>query len=46
MISSPMNLAMFGVFVLCLNILLVSMIRRRRTAAGVSQSRHGSNRYR
>ena len=30
MLSSPMSLAMFGVFVLCLNILLVSMIRRKR----------------
>jgi anti-sigma factor RsiW len=33
MLSSPMSLGMFGVFVLCLNILLVSMIRRRRAAA-------------
>jgi len=33
MLSSPMSLGMFGVFVLCLNILLVSMIRRKRTAA-------------
>jgi len=31
MLYSPMSLAMFGVFVLCLNILLVSMIRRKRT---------------
>jgi anti-sigma factor RsiW len=30
MLSSPMSLGMFGVFVLCLNILLVSMIRRKR----------------
>jgi anti-sigma factor RsiW len=32
MLSSPVSLGMFGVFVLCLNLLLVSMIRRRRTA--------------
>ena len=31
MIASPMSLGMFGVFVLCLNILLVTMIRRKRT---------------
>ncbi|MES1244672.1 MAG: zf-HC2 domain-containing protein [Acidobacteriota bacterium] len=33
MLASPMSLGMFGVFVLCLNILLVMMIRRRRTEA-------------
>lgn len=31
MLASPMSLGMFGVFVLCLNILLVTMIRRKRT---------------
>jgi anti-sigma factor RsiW len=31
MIASPVSLGMFGVFVLCLNILLVTMIRRKRT---------------
>jgi anti-sigma factor RsiW len=39
MLSSPMSLGMFGVFVLCLNILLVSMIRRRRTAEVEARSR-------
>src|SRR5690349_18770348 len=38
MLSSPMSLGMFGVFVLCLNILLVSMIRKRRTAAVEARS--------
>ena len=33
MLASPMSLGMFGVFVLCLNLLLVSMIRRRRATA-------------
>src|SRR5215210_202074 len=46
MLSSPMSLAMFGVFVLCLNILLVSMIRRKPTAASVSEPRSQSRRYR
>jgi anti-sigma factor RsiW len=31
-LSSPVSLGMFGVFVLCLNLLLISLIRRRRTA--------------
>jgi anti-sigma factor RsiW len=35
LIASPMSLGMFGVFVLCLNILLVMMIRRKRTEAPV-----------
>lgn len=33
MLASPMSLGMFGVFVLCLNILLVMMIRRKRSDA-------------
>lgn len=33
MLASPVSLGMFGVFVLCLNLLLVSMIRRKRTAS-------------
>jgi anti-sigma factor RsiW len=33
MLASPMSLGVFGVFVLCLNILLVTMIRRKRTQA-------------
>lgn len=31
MLASPVSLGMFGVFVLCLNLLLVSMIRRKRS---------------
>ena len=38
MLSSPMSLAMFGIFVLCVNILLVSMIRKRRAAAATVES--------
>jgi anti-sigma factor RsiW len=38
MIASPMSLGMFGVFVLCLNILLVMMIRRKRTEAPVNSA--------
>lgn len=30
LLSSPVNLGMFGVLVLCLNLLLISMVRRRR----------------
>lgn len=32
MLASPVSLGMFGVLVLCLNILLATMIRRKRTA--------------
>ena len=32
LLGSPMSLAMFAVFVLCLNVLLFTLIRRRRTA--------------
>lgn len=43
MLSSPISLGMFGVFVLCLNGLLISMIRRRRaapaTAVGARRAR-------
>jgi anti-sigma factor RsiW len=31
-LSSPVSLGVFGVFVLCLNLLLVSLLRRRRPA--------------
>lgn len=31
MLASPVSLGMFGVFVLCLNLLLVSMVRRKRS---------------
>jgi anti-sigma factor RsiW len=39
MLASPMSLGMFGVFVLCLNILLVMMIRRKRTEAPAEAGR-------
>jgi anti-sigma factor RsiW len=40
MLASPMSLGMFGVFVLCVNILLVTMIRRKRTEApGIASRR-------
>jgi anti-sigma factor RsiW len=39
MIASPVSLGMFGVFVLCLNILLVTMIRRKRTEAPAGAGR-------
>ncbi|MFL6291517.1 MAG: anti-sigma factor family protein [Thermoanaerobaculia bacterium] len=39
MLSSPMSLGMFGVFVLCLNILLVSMIRRKRGVGAEADTR-------
>lgn len=39
MLTSPMSLGMFGVFVLCLNILLISMIRRKRAVPSLSQPR-------
>jgi|SRR6185369_4515484 len=32
-LSSPMSLGAFGVFVLCVNLVLVSLLRRRRTGA-------------
>ncbi len=33
MLASPVNVGMFGIFVLCLNLLLISLIRRRKPAA-------------
>jgi anti-sigma factor RsiW len=41
MLASPMSLGMFGVFVLCLNILLVMMIRRKRAEAPAAATRFG-----
>jgi hypothetical protein len=42
LLVSPMSLVMFGVFVLSLNLLLVSLVRRRRAAhAGASAGRPG-----
>jgi anti-sigma factor RsiW len=41
MIASPVSLGMFGVFVLCLNILLVMMLRRKRTEIPAQAGRRG-----
>jgi anti-sigma factor RsiW len=38
-ISSPASLGAFGFLVLCLNLLLVSLIRRRRPAAAAARAR-------
>jgi anti-sigma factor RsiW len=38
-ISSPMSLGAFGFLVLCLNLLLVSLVRRRRPASATAQGR-------
>jgi hypothetical protein len=32
-LSSPVSIGVFGVFVLCLNLLLVSLLRRRRAVS-------------
>jgi anti-sigma factor RsiW len=39
-ISSPLSLGAFGFLVLCLNLLLISLLRRRRPA-GAAARRHG-----
>ncbi len=44
MLASPVSLGMFGVFVLCLNILLVMLIRRKRAEAPAGAGRPGSRR--
>ena len=41
MLASPMSLGVFGVLVLCLNLLLVSLVRRRRPACGRRLFRSG-----
>ena len=38
-ISSPVSLGAFGFLVLCLNLLLVSLVRRRRPASATAQGR-------
>lgn len=38
-VSSPASLGVFGFLVLCLNLLLISLIRRRRPAAAAARSR-------
>ncbi|HSF43327.1 MAG TPA: anti-sigma factor [Thermoanaerobaculia bacterium] len=49
LLSSPVSLGVFGLFVLCLNLLLISLIRRKRPAAaavmaGGSRSGEGDRR--
>ena len=41
LLSSPVSLGVFGVFVLCLNLLLVSLIRRKRPAAAAVMAAQG-----
>lgn len=43
-VSSPASLGVFGFLVLCLNLLLISLIRRRRPAAEAARSRMGPKR--
>jgi anti-sigma factor RsiW len=40
-LSSPLSLGVFGVFVLCLNLLLVSLLRRKRPAELPAAGREG-----
>jgi anti-sigma factor RsiW len=40
-IASPVSLGAFGLLVLCLNLFLVSLIRRRRPAGAAARSRTG-----
>jgi anti-sigma factor RsiW len=42
LIASPVSLGMFGVFVLCVNILLVTMLRRKRTEVPAEAGRRRS----
>lgn len=46
-LSSPMSIGAFGVFVLCLNLLLISLLRRRRSASSdaVRPDRSGHSRH-
>ncbi|HWM94722.1 MAG TPA: zf-HC2 domain-containing protein [Thermoanaerobaculia bacterium] len=43
-LSSPVSLGMFGVLVLCLNLLLVSMIRRKRATPAEARSLNDTRR--
>jgi len=38
MLDSPVNVGVFGIFVLCLNLLLISLLRRRKPAPSPAQS--------
>jgi anti-sigma factor RsiW len=40
-VLSPVSLGVFGFLVLCLNLLLISLIRRRRPAAAAARDREG-----
>lgn len=44
LIASPMSLAMFGVLVLCLDLLVISLVRRRRPAGSAAGSATASAR--
>jgi len=43
-LSSPISLGVFGFFVLCVNLALISLLRRRRSAAAESAGRERSRR--
>ena len=43
-LSSPMSLGAFGIFVLCVNLVLVSLLRRRRAGAAETAGRERSRR--
>lgn len=43
LLSSPVSLGVFGIFVLCLNLLLVSLIRRKRPAAATATAVQGQS---
>jgi anti-sigma factor RsiW len=43
-IASPVSLGAFGLLVLCLNLFLVSLIRRKRPAGALARSRMGGGR--
>jgi anti-sigma factor RsiW len=43
-IASPVSLGAFGLLVLCLNLFLVSLIRRKRPTAALARSRMGGER--
>jgi anti-sigma factor RsiW len=44
LVASPVSLGAFGLLVLCLNLFLVSLIRRKRPAPAAARSRNGGER--